>query len=116
MVNLVAKLNLGETGALIQEFNEKLEKMQINNLNIDEKVKKQDNHCLKLQEKFDYLRTQIIQQHKESTEKQADLNSRLSYAFKSIDAMELDYGKKIPKILTRLEQAEAKLQKTYQAV
>ena len=48
MVNLVAKLNLGETGALIQEFNEKLEKMQINNLNIDEKVKKQDNHCLKL--------------------------------------------------------------------
>ena len=38
MVNLIAKLNLGETGALIQEFNDKLEKMQISNLNVNEKV------------------------------------------------------------------------------
>ena len=38
MVNLVAKLNMGETGALIQEFNDKLEKMQISNLNVNEKV------------------------------------------------------------------------------
>ena len=38
MVNLVAKLNMGETGALIQEFNDKLEKMQISNLNVSEKV------------------------------------------------------------------------------
>ena len=38
MVNLVAKLNMGETGALIQEFNDKLEKMQISNLNVTEKV------------------------------------------------------------------------------
>ena len=27
MVNMVAKLNLGETGALIEEFNGKLEKL-----------------------------------------------------------------------------------------
>ena len=34
MVNMVAKLNLGETGALIEEFNGKLEKLQIDNLSI----------------------------------------------------------------------------------
>ena len=36
MVNMVAKLNLGETGALIEEFNVKLEKLQIDNLTITE--------------------------------------------------------------------------------
>ena len=34
MVNMVAKLNLGETGALIEEFNKTLEKLQVDNLSI----------------------------------------------------------------------------------
>ena len=34
MVNMITKLNLGETGALIEEFNGKLEKLQIANLTI----------------------------------------------------------------------------------
>ena len=40
MVNMVAKLNLGETGALIEEFNGKLENLQIANLTITEQLKK----------------------------------------------------------------------------
>ena len=36
MVNMVAKLNLGETGALIEEFNGKLENLQMANLTITE--------------------------------------------------------------------------------
>ena len=40
MVNMVAKLNLGETGALIEEFNEKLEKLQIDNLTITDTLKR----------------------------------------------------------------------------
>ena len=40
MVNMVAKLNLGETGALIEEFNGKLESLQMANLTITEQLKK----------------------------------------------------------------------------
>ena len=61
MVNMVAKLNLGETGALIEEFNEKLEKLQIDNLTITDTLKRQDNHQVGLKKSFDYLRTDLIQ-------------------------------------------------------
>ena len=64
---------------------------------------------MSLKQSFDYLRTQLIQFEDESKDKIKDMDDRIKYTIATLDAIELEKSKKMPKIENRLESTEAKL-------